>query len=91
MKIAKYFLILILLLCFVNPGCKQQDGKSIGTATMKDDGTIIMMLRAEDPSGGAMGDAMFIYKPDDPKYQEILKHLGGLKPGETKPVPPWPE
>jgi len=24
-------------------------------------------------------------------YDEILKHLGGLKPGESKPVPPFPE
>jgi hypothetical protein len=21
----------------------------------------------------------------------VLEHLGGLKPGETKPVPPWPD
>lgn len=37
------------------------------------------------------GDALIMYKPDDPKYKETLEHLGGLKIGEEKPVPPWPE
>lgn len=65
-------------------------GGSIGSATMKEDGTIVLMLRAEGP-GGMIGDALVTYTPDDPKYQETLDHLGGLKPGEEKPVPPWPE
>jgi hypothetical protein len=29
--------------------------------------------------------------PSDPRYQEVLKHLGGLKPGDDKLVPPWPD
>ena len=29
------------------------------------------------------------YKPGDPQYEEIKKHIGGSKPGETKPVRPW--
>ena len=65
-------------------------GESIGSAKMKEDGTLVLMLRAEGP-GGTIGDAMIVYKPDDPKYQETLEHIGGLKPGEEKPVPPWPE
>jgi hypothetical protein len=64
--------------------------ESIGEATMKADGTLVLQLRAESPGGGA-GDALFEYPPDDPKYQETLEHIGGLKPGESKPVPPWPE
>jgi len=63
---------------------------SIGSAKMKEDGTLVLMLRAEGP-GGIIGDAMKVYKPDDPKYKETLEHIGGLKPGEEKPVPPWPE
>jgi len=43
-------------------------------------GTIVLMLRAED-GNGAVGDAMLTYKKGDPKYQEILKHVGGLSPG----------
>jgi hypothetical protein len=62
---------------------------SIGSATMEKDGTIVLMLRATGP-GPAVGDALLRYPPDHPKYREILSHLGGLKPGESKPVPPFP-
>ncbi len=63
---------------------------SIGSATMKDDGTIVLQLRAEGP-GGIRGDALFSYKKGDKRYDKVLEHLGGLKPGQNKPVPPWPD
>lgn len=59
----------------------------IGTAQMKPDGTIILDLRAEGP--GITGDARFVYPPTHDQYQSVLAHLGGLNPGEEKPVPPW--
>ncbi len=62
--------------------------RSIGTATMTEDGTIIMDLRAEGPDG-ALGDARFVYHRGDKDYDKILKHIGGLVPGQSKPVPPW--
>ncbi len=61
---------------------------SIGVATMSNDGTITLRLRAEGP-GGAIGDGNITYKRGDPQYEEVLHHVGGLKPGETKLVPPW--
>ncbi len=63
---------------------------SIGSATMSADGTITLDLRAVG-SGGLTGDARFVYPRGHKDYEEILRHLGGLRPGETKPVPPWPE
>ena len=30
-------------------------------------------------------------EPGDSTYQPIIDHVGGLKPGETKSIPPWPE
>lgn len=63
--------------------------ESIGQATMRDDGTIVLYLRAEGPDG-ITGEGMETYAPSDPDYQEVLKHLGGLSPGQSKPVPPWP-
>lgn len=71
------------------PAKQEKAPESIGSATMKDDGTIVMMLRAT--GGGAVGDAMFAYPKTHPEYGKILEHLGGLKPGETKPVPPFPD
>jgi len=64
--------------------------ESIGSATMDPDGTIRLQLRATGP-GPAVGDAVLTYKKSDARYQEILAHLGGLKPGETKPVRPFPK
>ena len=63
---------------------------SIGVATMEADGTIVLQLRAEGP-GGIRGDAVVRYPVGHPQYQEIIRHLGGLTKGQTKPVPPWPE
>ena len=63
---------------------------SIGSAKMKDDGTLVLQLRASD-STGIRGDAQIVYPPSHPQYQAVLKHLGGMKPGEEKPVPPWPD
>lgn len=64
---------------------------SIGSATMGADGTVFLVLRAEGPDGGTLGDARFAHPPGDPQYAGILAHLGGLEPGEEKLVPPWPD
>jgi hypothetical protein len=57
---------------------------------MDPDGTIVLMLRAEGPSG-AIGDGVIRYPKTHKDYDAVLKHLGGLRPGESKPVPPWPD
>jgi hypothetical protein len=62
----------------------------IGAATMKDDGTIDMVLHATGEHG-ELGEGMVSYRPGDPRYQETLTHLGGLKPGQSKAVSCWPE
>lgn len=76
-----------------NPGSSddmtaKQPG-SIGQATMNEDGTIVLQLRAE-AGDGTVGDALVTYAPGDAGYNEVLEHLGGLAPGQSKPVPPWP-
>ena len=54
---------------------------------MLQDRTLVLDLRAE--SGAALGDARLVYPPSHAQYHSVLEHLGGLSPGETKPVPPW--
>ena len=63
---------------------------SIGVATMTADRTIVLRLRAETEDG-ARGEGQFSYAPADEAYRSVLDHLGGLEPGESKPVPPWPD
>jgi tetratricopeptide (TPR) repeat protein len=67
----------------------KSENDSIGSAIMEDDGTIVLQLRAEGPNG-LIGDSLFRYPPTHPEYNNILRHLGGLKKGESKNVPPWP-
>ena len=59
---------------------------SIGTAEMANDGTITLHLRSLWPDPIAEGE--LVYAPDDPQYDEIKQHLGGIAPGDKKPVPP---
>ena len=60
--------------------------KTIGTATMQADGVLVLLLRAADGKG-TIGDARVAYQPNDPNYQKVIAHLGGIKVGETKAVP----
>lgn len=51
-------------------------GKAIGTAEMKDDGTIILDLRAS--KRGALGHALIVVGPDDPDYEQVrARHFPG--------------
>jgi hypothetical protein len=72
-------------------GAAEQNAKPnyIGQATMAADGTVDMHLYRT--SDGIPADGDFRYKVNHPDYQAILDHLGGMKPGETKLVPAWPD
>ncbi len=54
---------------------------------MSNDGTITLHLRSLWPDPIAEGEIR--YAPDDPQYGEIKQHLGGIAPGDIKPVKPW--
>ena len=66
---------------------EMEQTQSIGTATMQQDRTIVLDLVASGP--GLLGDGRLTYSPSDPNYDAILRHLGGLRPGEVKQVQPW--
>ena len=66
-----------------------EEGDIVGSARMSADRTLILDLRSVQCSGSeAMGQVT--YKPGDLNYASVLDHIGGLKPGEVKPVPAWP-
>jgi hypothetical protein len=67
----------------------QQDCRgpgSIGTALMGADRTITLNIRTIP--GGPL-DGVLASRPGDANYARILSHVGGMQPGEKKPVPPW--
>lgn len=61
----------------------------IGTAQLQEDGALVLDLRAE--TGDTVGHGRVIYNPGDEHYQAVLDHIGDIKPGESKPVRPWPD
>ena len=72
-------------------GCAhaQAEPQFVGTATMAQDHSIRMQLVSRECDGTiAHGD--FVIQPNAPNYPEIVHHIGGLEPGQSKPVRPWP-
>ncbi|HEY6998367.1 MAG TPA: hypothetical protein VH851_10600 [Candidatus Binatia bacterium] len=63
---------------------------SIGVAIMKEDGTIVLRLRAK-AANGATGEGTLVYPPTHPEYQNILSHIGPIQKGQTVTVKPWPD
>lgn len=61
--------------------------ESIGVADMAADGTITLHLKSLWPDPHE--DSDLTYTPDDPQYDDIKKHLGGIAPGQSKPIPPF--
>jgi hypothetical protein len=61
--------------------------ESIGTADMSAAGVITLHLHSIAPD--PLAEGVLTYAPDDPQYDEIKKHLGGIAPGESKEVRPW--
>jgi hypothetical protein len=61
---------------------------NVGTITMAADGTVTLMLRSLPP--GPIAETLVKYAPGDAHYKDAVDHVGGLKPGETKMLPPWP-
>jgi hypothetical protein len=59
----------------------------VGTAAMLDDGSISLHLRLTT-DGKSVNDTL-VYKVSDRGYDNVLRHLGGLRPGETKEFRPW--
>ncbi len=93
MKIFAHLPILALLALLAVPALAlpmQQDCRgpgSIGTALMGDDGTITLNIRAPQP--GSPLDGVVAVRPGDANYARIKSHIGGISPGEKKPVPPF--
>jgi hypothetical protein len=69
------------------PGKVASSTTTIEYAWLEDDGSIATEFRINFGGGCAMGTKR--YKTTDKQYKDLLEHLGGLKPGERKRVPPW--
>jgi hypothetical protein len=94
-KIMKTTAIVALMLCAAG-ACPAQQMRSsdarpsmpyTGTAIMQDDGTLTLHLRLTS-DGKAVSDTI-VYKVSDRAYDNVLRHLGGMSPGDTRQFTPW--
>ena len=82
-------MLALLALCMSTPATEAQKTEPIyiGDATMAADGTITINLRRT--ADGMNVSGVVKYPVNDPHYRDVLDHIGGMKPGETKLVPAW--
>jgi len=75
------------------PGADRPPARSqpenVGSAYMQPDGTLEMSLRTET-NDGTIGEAFLVIPKGDPRYPGMVAHLGGIKPGEGRTIPPFP-
>ena len=94
-EIMKKAAIILIMLCAAGACPAQQNRASdarpsmpyTGTAVMQDDGTLTLHFRLTS-DGKAVSDTI-VYKVSDRAYDNVLRHLGGMSPGETKQFRPW--
>jgi hypothetical protein len=60
----------------------------IGSARMRDDGTLELNLRYESDDG-VVGHGFELLPPDHPLYKERLRHIGPIKPGQEVGIRPF--
>jgi hypothetical protein len=82
----KVIALILLLSVSASAETLQQDCRgpgSIGTAVMSADGTITLNFT------GPIMHGVLAYHRGNPQYARILSHIGGIQPGQKKPVPPF--
>lgn len=62
--------------------------RPVGAARLGSNGELILHLRAEAKEG-VVGDALILIPRSDPRHAKYIQHIGGLREGEEKSVPPW--
>lgn len=65
-------------------------GPTIGVATQEADGTIVLELRATTDDG-LIGDALIRYRPGDPHYAMVARHVGPIPRNGSVFVKPFGE
>lgn len=72
-------------------GCSTKEDKIgyyfVGTATMDEHRAITLKLASRED--GLTAHAQYTYAGDHKDYENILAHVGKIRPGETKPIEPW--
>lgn len=77
--------------CAAQPSPKPAESNnlpaSVGVAKMLPDGTLQLFLMGK--IGNANAEKFIEVKKGEEKYESYISHIGGIKPGEVKSIPPW--
>jgi hypothetical protein len=67
--------------------------ETVGVAYLAEDGALEVTLRATGEEGGEpiVGDAQFAFQRGTLDFEKFVKLVGGIKKGETKPIPAMPD
>ena len=83
-------LILTFTLLVLTGAAFADDARSsmpyFGTATRDEE---IIRIQLRSTADGKPAEGTLIYKRGERGYDNVLRHLGGLRQGESKPVRPW--
>ncbi|MCY1032688.1 hypothetical protein OV207_14550 [Corallococcus sp. BB11-1] len=72
------------------PGMPEEpEPEPVGSAHLRLDGVLELRMGAS-ARGGIVGEALFIIKPGDARYESVREHLGPMEPGGYAPVLPFP-
>ena len=87
------FLLIVAMLTGCGTAMKAPEAEHeityLGIAEMRPDGTMVLTMYVDGEGRDAF--QVIEYKPTDKNYDLVRKHVGGLMPGEQKPVHPWPD
>jgi hypothetical protein len=66
------------------PAGESPGAPTIGVAWMEKNGTVYVRIRLEE--GDRIGDVNLTYPKRHPRYRAVVACLGGIRPGEAKPI-----
>ncbi|MFY7855780.1 MAG: hypothetical protein ACOVQT_06550 [Rubrivivax sp.] len=71
----------------IAPSTPASAPESIGNATMRDDRSLELMLRAVHDDG-SIAEMLLVLAPEDAEYAPTLQRLGPMQPGDSRLLPP---
>lgn len=89
-RLGPWVLPLIVAACAQtrSPAVNDSAGSFFGVATFREDGTICLQMRSEEP-GRPVAESYSCYASDHSMYATIRQHVGPMRVGEEKVFGPF--
>jgi len=90
-RLRTWVLALVVVACAQTPPSPpviDSPARFFGVATLKEDGTICLQMRSEEP-GRPVAESYSCYRSDHSMYATIRQHVGPMRIGEEKVFGPF--